>query len=90
MKLKKLIPIIVVPLAFFSQPIIAGDTDAGKAKYLADCESCHFEDDFSGEAEADIAAMIESIISGAVEHKSELAGLTPQEIADLAAYFASQ
>jgi mono/diheme cytochrome c family protein len=90
MKLKKLIPIIAIPLTFFSQAALAGDTDAGKAKYLADCESCHFEDDFSGEAVADIAAMIENIVSGEVEHKGELAGLTPQEISDLAAYFASQ
>lgn len=80
---------IAVPLALFTQAGLAGDPAAGQAKFSAVCEACHFPDDFSGEAEADIAAMITAVNSGETEHEEELS-LTPEEIADLAAFYASQ
>ena len=49
-----------LPLVFIgSQALAEGDVAAGKAKYDAECEECHYDDDFSGETAADVAAWIQ-------------------------------
>ena len=73
-----------------SQALAEGDVAAGKAKYDAECEECHYDDDFSGETAADIAAWIQEIVDGDTEHKSDLAGLSAEDIANLAAFYASK
>lgn len=67
-----------------------GDVAMGKAKYDEACEECHYDDDFSGESAADIAGWIQEIVDGEVDHKGDIAGLTAEEIASLAAFFASK
>ena len=59
-------------------------------KFNAQCEECHFDDDFSGEAEADIAALINNVVNGTTDHKADLSALTADDVANLAAFFASK
>lgn len=74
---------------FLAAPAIAED-DGGEALYEEQCAKCHFEDDFTGESEEAIVGMINAIIAGEVDHKSELTGLSEEDIKKLSAYFASQ
>ena len=74
---------------FLAAPAMAED-DGGKALYEEQCAKCHFEDDFTGESEEAIVGMINGIIAGEIDHKSELTGLSEEEIKKLSAYFASQ
>lgn len=67
-----------------------GDTEAGAALFESVCGECHYEDDFSGESAADIAAMIKPIVDGEEEHDEDISKLSADDIANLAAYFASQ
>jgi len=82
--------LIAVPLALFGHAAFAGDVDAGMQKFNAQCEECHFDDDFSGEAEADIAALINNVVNGTTDHKADLSALTADDVANLAAFFASK
>lgn len=66
-----------------------GDAAAGQTVFEANCAECHYEDDYSGEPEADIKAKIKAIVSGETEHES-LDKLSEADIANVAAYFASQ
>ncbi len=79
-------------IALISAPAFAGgDADAGKAKYEEEkCDRCHFEDDFVEDAESVIAAMLLAVKGGEVKHRSDLSGLSDEDIANLAAFFASQ
>lgn len=74
---------------FLAAPAMAED-DGGEALYEEQCAKCHFEDDFTGESEEAIVGMINGIIAGEIDHKSELTGLSEEEIKKLSAYFASQ
>ena len=67
-----------------------GDVEVGKAKFDEICEECHYDDDFSGESADDIAGMIQAIVDGETDHKGDIAGLTAEEIAGLAAFYASK
>ena len=89
--MSKITLFVTILLAFAFTPAFAGgDVAAGEEKYNAACESCHFEDDFAGEAASDIKAMILAIINGTTEHRASLEGYTEEDAANLAAYFASQ
>ena len=81
----------VTSIALACAPVFAeGDADAGKATYEDDCANCHYEDDFADEAESDLATMLAAIRSGETRHRPPLKDLTDEEIANLAAFFASQ
>lgn len=67
-----------------------GDADAGLVVFENACAECHYEDDYSGESEADIAAMTKAIVEGATEHDEPLDQLSEADIANVSAYFASQ
>jgi cytochrome c553 len=60
----------------------------GKATFDAICSECHAADDFEGETVDDIQEMISQIVNGEIEHKKKLE-LTDQQIADMAAFYAS-
>ena len=87
--MNKPIGCVMFAMLILAAPAIAED-DGGMALYEEQCSKCHFEDDFSGESEEAIAGMINGIIAGEVDHKSELTGLSEEDVKKLAAYFASQ
>ena len=69
-----------------------GDADAGQAVFADNCEECHFEDDFSGTAEEDIMASIKAVLAGEKDHEDQDLnefGLSDEDVANLAAYFAA-
>ena len=82
--------IFAIPLVFFGAAAQAGDAGAGEAVYQEACGDCHFEDDFAGSSADDITGMMTAIKDGTTDHKGgDLAGLSDEDIANLAAYFAS-
>jgi cytochrome c553 len=78
---------MAAPLMFFGTAAYAGgDAEAGKAVYNDQgCADCHYEDDFAGIPADEIKGMI----TGAEDHDPDMSGLTEEEVANLAAYFAS-
>lgn len=81
----------VASIALVCSPAFAGgDTDAGKQTFEADCERCHYADDYAHEAESVVKAMIKAIRSGETRHRPPLRDLTDEEIANLAAFLANQ
>lgn len=88
--MKKRLIAMAVPLMFFGAAAYAGgDAEAGKATFEEICADCHYEDDFAGESEEDIMGMINGVASGEVEHKGDLSGLSKEDLANVAAYYAS-
>lgn len=81
--------LIMLPFVFWGATASAADAEAGKAVFEANCGDCHYEDDFAGESEADIAAMIEAVKSADHKGKEETAGLSAEDAANLAAFWAS-
>ena len=82
--------ILAVPLALWGMAAnAAGDAEAGKAVFEANCAECHYEDDFAGESTEDIVAMITSVKGGGVEHKGDASGLTDVDIVNIATYWSS-
>ena len=66
-----------------------GDAEAGKEQFEDQCERCHYEDDYAEEPEAVIQAKIQAIVDGETRHRGDFSDLTEEEVANLAAYFAS-
>ena len=89
--MRKLITLFALPLVFFGASAFAdGHMEAGKAVFNDQgCADCHYEDDFAGIAEDEMKSMLKAVAAGEVEHDEDLSGLTDEEIAGLAAYFAS-
>ncbi len=98
---KGLLTIIAIGFTFAAGPIIAaGDIAAGKDK-SAECAACHGVDGNStepsfpklaGQAESYLYKQLMDFTSGARESlimASLVKGLTPQDIADISAYYAS-
>ena len=81
--------LIALPFVFWGASVGAADADAGKATFEAKCAECHYEDDFAGEAEADILGMIQAVKSADHKGKEETAGLSADDEANLAAFWAS-
>jgi mono/diheme cytochrome c family protein len=67
----------------------AADLEAGKAKVALLCADCHRPKDWSGETTAALESLIKDIVAGKVTHPQRKLNLTPQEIADIAAYWTS-
>jgi len=67
----------------------AADVDAGQAKVTQLCAECHRSRDWSGETTAALESLIADIVAGKVKHSQRKLQLTPQEIADVAAYWTS-
>lgn len=89
--MRKLLLIAVTGVGFaLSGAALAGDAEAGKAKFNEVCADCHYEDDFAGESQEAILEKINGVRSGATEHQEDLSGLTDEEAAGIAAFWASQ
>ncbi len=74
-------------------PVIAiadGDAEAGQVKFEEACARCHYEDDYAEEPESVIEATIQAIVDGEIKHRGNFADLTDDDIANLAAFLASQ
>lgn len=80
---------ISISLLFLATAAIA-EEQTGEALYVEECSNCHFEDDFSGESAEAIAGMINDIMAGKTEHRTEITGLSEDQVKKLAEYFASQ
>ena len=80
---------MAAPLMFFGTAAYAGgDAEAGKAVYNDQgCADCHYEDDFAGIPKDEIKTMIADAAAG--DHDPDLSGLSEEDIANVAAYFAS-
>ena len=88
--MKRIRMAMVTALMFAGATAYAGgDMAAGKGTFEAGCADCHYEGDFAGESMDDIKALIKGVVSGEVDHKGDLSGLSDEEVANLAAYFAS-
>jgi mono/diheme cytochrome c family protein len=74
---------LLLPLGFDAQ---AADVAAGKSAAQAKCVQCHEADDWEGESAASLESLIRDIVAGKVKHKGRL-DLTPEEIANIAAYW---
>ena len=76
-------------LVFSAAAFAGGDAAAGEKK--ADmCMDCHDPgEDFAGMSADEIAGKIKGIVSGQTKHKKALK-LSDADIADIAAYFASE
>ncbi|MEJ2604920.1 MAG: hypothetical protein P8172_16860 [Gammaproteobacteria bacterium] len=85
--MKKLMTLIVLPLAFFGASAHAdAHMEMAKAKFEAVCADCHYADDFEGTSADELKGMIKAVVSGEVEHDEDLSGLTDDEIGALAAF----
>jgi mono/diheme cytochrome c family protein len=66
----------------------AADVQAGKAVAQAKCGQCHAAGDWEGEDAPSLDSLMRDIVAGKVKHRTKLE-LTPTEIANIAAYWAS-
>jgi mono/diheme cytochrome c family protein len=72
-----------------AQHAVAADVAAGQAKVAQLCAECHRPRDWSGETTAALQSLIADIVAGKIKHSQRKIELTPQEIADIAAYWTS-
>jgi mono/diheme cytochrome c family protein len=68
--------------------VSAADINAGRAAAQAKCVQCHEADDWEGESAASLASIMRDIVAGKVKHRTPL-NLTPEEIENIAAYWAA-
>lgn len=78
--------LLAATLVVATESASAADPDAGAEK-AAPCLSCHSADDFVGESEADILALIEDALADAM-HPPDSRVLTETDLVDMAAFFA--
>jgi mono/diheme cytochrome c family protein len=69
-------------------PSFAADAEAGRSVAEAKCAQCHAANDWDGEDAPSLEDLIRDIVAGKVKHRGKLE-LSPQEIADIAAYWGS-
>jgi cytochrome c553 len=74
-------------LGLSSGPVLGADIAAGRVA-AQKCIQCHEADDWDGESAASLESLMKDIVAGKVKHKTKLA-LTPAEIANIAAYWAT-
>ena len=79
--------LVALAILVFPGLSAAGDADAGKAK-AEPCMECHYADDFAGESKDAIQSLIKSTVGDGSEHPSDNKGLSEEDLADIAAFFA--
>ncbi|MFC3193427.1 c-type cytochrome [Marinicella sediminis] len=96
----KKITVLLLTLGLFSAPAMAGDVEAGKAKSVV-CAACHgpagissnpLWPNLAGQKEAYLVKQIKAFKSGERKDPSMapmVAALTDEDIANIAAYYAS-
>lgn len=82
------VPVLIgLTLLGTSLSAVAADAAAGKAKADQTCATCHDPSDWKGQSEAQLRAKISDVVAGKVKHKKKIQ-LTPEEIDNIAAYWA--
>lgn len=85
-------PLLTVVLACPSflgiVPAMAADVAAGRATAANACAECHEPRDWEGESAESLESLIRDVVNGSVKHSRKVQ-LTPAEIANIAAYWAS-
>ena len=80
----------VVAMAMLStNAVFAADIEVGKTIVAQQCAECHRSKDWSGETTAALESLIKDIVAGKVKHSQRKLSLSPQESADIAAYWTS-
>lgn len=85
---RSLATVAALGLVAFAGHAVAADVAAGKAKTEEICAECHDPADWEGEDAASLEEMIKGVVAGQTKHKKKLE-LTDEEIANIAAYWAS-
>lgn len=67
----------------------AEEVTGGRTIFENTCSECHYEDDFAGRSQAEILTEITQLATGERKHKIDLSKLSENEMADIAAFFAS-
>jgi mono/diheme cytochrome c family protein len=80
---------LALSLLALTSSVGAADIEAGKVRVTQQCAECHRPKDWSGETTAALESLIKDIVAGKVKHSQRKLQLTPQEIADIAAYWTS-
>jgi mono/diheme cytochrome c family protein len=78
---------LIVILLACSVGANAADVAAGKAKVTELCAECHRPKDWSGETTVALESLINDIVAGKVKHSQRKLQLSPQEVANIAAYW---
>ncbi len=81
--------LIAASMAAFCAPALAdGDKEAGEATFEEACARCHYTDDFDEKAKS--LETLKAILAGEIRHRGGFAGLTEEDLANIAAYLAEQ
>lgn len=81
--------LVLLSMALALSPALSTAADAEGGRMKAEpCLACHFADDFVGEAEQDILALIEATQAPDSEHPPRPDDLDEDDMADIAAFFA--
>lgn len=84
------ITLFCLVVATFCSTALAVDQAAGEAMFKAQCEECHYVDDFAGESAANLIVLItEDDTLAAHEGKADLKALSSDDVASLAEYLAA-
>ena len=80
----------LVAASFSTLTLAQGDAKAGKETFEASCASCHYEDDFTDEADSVLEPLLKAILNKEIRHRGGFQDLTEEDVANLAAYLATQ
>jgi len=77
-------------ILFQAGTVRAGEeVTGGRTLFESTCSECHYEDDFAGKSQAEILNEIKQFATVERKHKIDLSKLSENEMADVAAFFAS-
>lgn len=89
MRNKHLLAVMLTVPSFLSGVrVLAADIAAGRATAASACAECHEPRDWEGESTESLESLIRDVVNGSVKHSRKVQ-LTPAEIANIAAYWAS-
>lgn len=83
-----LMVVLACPSLLGAVPAMAADIAAGRATAATACAECHEPRDWEGESAESLESLIRDVVNGSVKHSRKVQ-LTPAEIANIAAYWAS-
>lgn len=87
--MKRMMMVMAATALCWNAAAVAGDPAAGEALYNDNCSDCHEPDDFSGESAADISAwIVEAKDLKKHKGKVDIAALSKEDVANLAAFYA--
>ena len=87
--MKRIVPVMVLAMSA-GLAFAEGDAEAGSAVFENTCGGCHYEDDFSGKSAQEILGQIKEQAAPGAGHMFDMSTLSEQEMANVAAFLASQ